>query len=80
MKVPGRAWLVFEVRAEGADRSRLVQTAVFEPRGLPGALYWYALYPLHQIVFSGMAKGIRRRAEAKGGWPGATATSPEDRT
>ena len=64
MKVPGRAWLVFEVRAEGDHRSRLVQTAVFEPRGLLGALYWYALYPVHQIVFSGMAKGIRRRAEA----------------
>jgi uncharacterized protein YbjT (DUF2867 family) len=74
MKVPGRAWLVFEVRAEGAVRSRLVQTAVFEPRGLLGALYWYALYPLHQIVFSGMAKGIRRRAEAEGRWPGAAGT------
>ena len=67
MKVPGKAWLVFEVHAEGTNRSRLVQTAVFEPRGLLGALYWYALYPLHQIVFSGMAKGIRRRAEARSG-------------
>jgi hypothetical protein len=80
MKVPGRAWLVFEVQEEGADRSRLVQTAVFEPRGLTGALYWYALYPLHQIVFSGMAKGIRRRAEGDAHRPGATDPSREVRT
>jgi uncharacterized protein YbjT (DUF2867 family)/uncharacterized protein YndB with AHSA1/START domain len=80
MKVPGRAWLVFEVRTEGEDRSRLVQTAVFEPRGLLGALYWYALYPVHQIVFSGMAKGIRRRAEAAARRPGATGTSLRGRT
>lgn len=64
MKVPGRAWLVFEVRDEGEGLSRMVQTAVFEPRGLFGVLYWYALYPLHQVIFSGMANEIRRRAEA----------------
>ncbi|MBI5169442.1 MAG: SDR family oxidoreductase [Candidatus Eisenbacteria bacterium] len=64
MKVPGRAWLVFEVRDEGAGRSRMVQTAVFEPRGLFGVLYWYSLYPIHQVIFSGMADAIRRRAEA----------------
>ena len=64
MKVPGRAWLVFEVRDEGAGRSRMVQTAVFEPRGLFGVLYWYSLYPIHQGIFSGMANAIRRRAEA----------------
>ena len=64
MKVPGRAWLVFEVVPDGPGRSRLLQTAVFEPRGLAGALYWYALYPVHKIVFSGMVEAIGRRAEA----------------
>jgi hypothetical protein len=64
MKVPGRAWLVFEAVPEGPGRSRLLQTAVFEPRGLAGALYWYALYPAHRIVFSGMVEAIGRRAEA----------------
>jgi uncharacterized protein YbjT (DUF2867 family) len=65
MKVPGRAWLVFEVLPDGPDRSRLVQTAVFEPRGLMGVLYWHALYPLHQIVFSGLVEAIRHRAEGR---------------
>lgn len=65
MKVPGRAWLVFEVISDGPGRSRLAQTAVFEPRGLLGVLYWYALYPLHQIVFSGLIEAICKRAEAQ---------------
>jgi hypothetical protein len=69
MKVPGRAWLFFEATPDGPDRSRLLQTAVFEPRGLLGALYWYALYPVHQIVFSGMVEAIGRRAEAAGPRP-----------
>jgi len=63
MKLPGRAWLVFEVLPDGPDHARLVQTAVFEPRGLLGVFYWYALYPLHQIVFSGLVEAIRHRAE-----------------
>jgi uncharacterized protein YbjT (DUF2867 family)/uncharacterized protein YndB with AHSA1/START domain len=69
MKVPGRAWLVFEADPDGAGGSRLVQTAVFEPRGLFGVAYWYGLYPLHQLVFSGMIDAIRRRAESPGGTP-----------
>ena len=64
MRVPGRAWLVFEVLPDGPDQARLIQTAVFEPRGLLGVLYWYALYPAHKIVFSGMVEAISHRAEA----------------
>jgi hypothetical protein len=61
MKLPGRAWLQFEVREEGAG-SVVRQTAIFEPRGLAGLLYWYALYPLHNLVFGGMLRGIARAA------------------
>jgi uncharacterized protein YbjT (DUF2867 family) len=57
MKVPGRAWLEFEVVAEGAG-ALIRQTAVFDPLGLSGRLYWYALYPIHQIVFAGMLRRI----------------------
>ena len=62
MKVPGRAWLQFEVLAEG-DRSVIRQTALFEPRGLAGLAYWYALYPLHSLIFAGMLRGIAAAAE-----------------
>jgi uncharacterized protein YbjT (DUF2867 family) len=57
MKVPGRAWLQFEVEPDG-EGSILRQTAIFDPRGLFGLVYWYALYPAHQLVFAGMLRGI----------------------
>jgi hypothetical protein len=61
MKLPGRAWLEFEVvpREHGAT---IRQTAVFDPVGLGGLAYWYGLYPLHSLVFSGMLDGIARSA------------------
>jgi hypothetical protein len=64
MKVPGRAWLQFEVAADGAG-SLIRQTAIFDARGLGGRLYWYALYPAHQVVFRVMLRGIARAALAE---------------
>jgi uncharacterized protein YbjT (DUF2867 family) len=61
MKVPGRAWLEFEVTDEGGFAT-IRQTAIFDPLGLFGRAYWYALYPLHQLVFGGMLRGIARAA------------------
>ncbi len=61
MKVPGRAWLQFEVTGNDA-RSEIRQTAIFEPRGVAGLLYWYALYPVHRLIFSGMMRGIAAHA------------------
>ncbi len=62
MKVPGRAWLEFEVLPE-AGGSRINQTAVFEPKGLWGILYWYSIYPIHQILFRGMLRKIAKAPE-----------------
>ncbi len=64
MRLPGPAWLQFEAvpRQEG-NGSLLVQTAFFEPHGFWGFAYWYALYPVHQLIFSGMANAVARRAE-----------------
>jgi uncharacterized protein YbjT (DUF2867 family) len=62
MKVPGRAWLTFEVSGN-AQKSTIRQTAIFDPVGLLGLAYWYALYPLHQLVFAGMLRNIGRAAE-----------------
>ena len=57
MKLPGRAWLEFEVTGDDFS-STIRQTATFDPVGLLGLIYWYALYPLHQLVFAGMLRGI----------------------
>jgi uncharacterized protein YbjT (DUF2867 family) len=66
MRLPGRAWLQFEVEpAESGSTVR--QTAIFDPIGVLGQLYWYLLYPVHQFVFAGMLKGIVRAIEQPDG-------------
>ena len=63
MRVPGRAWLEFEV-VPAADGAVVHQTAVFEPIGLPGLLYWYVLSPFHTLIFGGLLRAIASRAQA----------------
>jgi hypothetical protein len=63
MKVPGRAWLEFEVEPD-AGGAIVHQTAVFEPVGLAGLIYWYALVPVHTLIFGGMLRAIARRAQS----------------
>lgn len=63
MKVPGRAWLEFEVEPTDSG-STVRQTAIFDPVGFLGLAYWYALYPLHAVIFRGMLNRIARRAES----------------
>ena len=70
MKVPGRAWLQFQVRPHNNGTSLLSQTAFFAPKGLSGLLYWYLLYPIHALIFSGMVRKIAIQAEQ--------ATSPRE--
>ncbi len=62
MKVPGRAWLQFEVTPREGG-SRITQTAIFDPVGLVGNAYWYALWPLHQVVFGGLIRKLGEAAE-----------------
>ena len=66
MKLPGRAWLEFAV-VPTARGALIRQTAVFDPVGLAGPLYWYLLVPAHAVVFQGMLNGIARRARARRG-------------
>jgi hypothetical protein len=66
MKVPGRAWLQFEV--EPNSRGAVIrQTAIFDPAGLAGLFYWYALYPIHYCIFNGMLHEIAAIAEREPG-------------
>jgi len=65
MKLPGRAWLEFEVRPSNGG-SEIRQTAVFDPVGLGGLMYWYGIYPLHSRIFGGMLRAVARRAESGG--------------
>jgi hypothetical protein len=66
MKLPGRAWLEFEVEGKNGYAT-IRQTAVFEPAGVFGLAYWYVLYPVHRLMFSGMLRGIAD-AGRQAGW------------
>ena len=57
MRLPGRAWLQFEVEPHGSG-SWVRQTAEFDPLGFLGLAYWYGLYPLHYIVFTRLLRRI----------------------
>ena len=81
MRLPGRAWLEFEVSDAADDDAEIDaenensgeatetpativrQTAEFDPIGLFGLLYWYAVFPFHGYIFNGMLNGIATRAE-----------------
>ena len=63
MKLPGRAWLQFEVTPTDDDQGSIIhQTAEFDPVGLGGLVYWYAVWPVHAAVFRGMIRGIAKAA------------------
>lgn len=57
MKLPGEAWLEFKIINEN-NKAFLIQKATFRPRGILGRLYWYGIYPVHVMVFQGMAESI----------------------
>lgn len=61
MRLPGRAWLQFEVEPT-AGGARIRQTAIFDPLGLAGLLYWYVLFPIHRLIFARMLSGIAAAA------------------
>ena len=63
MILPGKAWLDFKL--EEVDRkTRITQTATFQPRGLGGQLYWRAIAPFHTLLFPTMLKNICKSAES----------------
>lgn len=60
MKVPGEAWLEFTIIPKPTG-GELIQRATFRPKGILGRLYWYTLFPIHWMIFRGMAKAICKR-------------------
>jgi uncharacterized protein YbjT (DUF2867 family) len=60
MKLPGRAWLDFEL-IKSEDNRYIQQTVIFDPLGLFGLLYWYCLIPIHWVLFKGMLKQIIKK-------------------
>jgi hypothetical protein len=59
MRLPGEALLDFRIETNGGGKCTLRQTALFEPRGLFGLIYWYAVAPFHGVVFKSLLMGIQ---------------------
>lgn len=64
MRLPGEAVLDFQIDSLGNGKSRLCQTALFQPKGLLGLMYWWAVYPFHHFIFERMLQGLAWDAEA----------------
>lgn len=65
MKMPGLAWLEFRLEKTDAG-TKVTQIATYVPKGLLGHLYWWAVYPMHGIVFPSMvrsAAGLSNRIQ-----------------
>ncbi len=58
MKLPGEAWLEFEL---DKNQNTLRQAATFRPKGFLGRAYWYSMLPFHMIIFRNMAKAIAQK-------------------
>jgi len=65
MILPGKAWLEFRISKLPNGQSEVIQEATFSPRGLGGQLYWYAVLPLHVLVFPTMIRNLIRSANRK---------------
>jgi uncharacterized protein YndB with AHSA1/START domain len=68
MRLPGRAWLQFDVQPADDEegQTRITQTVFFEPKGLGGTAYWNLVRPLHGVLFAGQLRALRDRIEARG--------------
>jgi uncharacterized protein YbjT (DUF2867 family) len=65
MKLPGDALLEISILPVSKDVSELQLLSRFLPRGLWGIIYWYGLYPFHQLIFRGMLKAMAKAAGKK---------------
>jgi hypothetical protein len=62
VKAPGAGWMEWRVKVLVGGNTRLSQAAYFAPKGMLGFLYWYILFPIHWLVFTGLIKRIALRA------------------
>jgi hypothetical protein len=63
MKLPGKAWLIFQIKSNEAGKTVFNQIATFSPKNWFGTLYWYAVLPAHYFVFRNMAIHIIKSAK-----------------
>ncbi|MFP4129115.1 MAG: DUF2867 domain-containing protein [Halorhodospira sp.] len=76
MRAPGSGVMEIELKPLSEGGTQITVSNHWHPAGVWGLLYWYALYPAHSLVFSGLARAIGTRAEALSAASGARSTTP----
>lgn len=71
MRLPGEAWMEWQIEDDDAGRCTLRQRAIFVPRGLVGRIDWYLVLPFHGLIFAKLAEDIARRAGSSAGSVGS---------
>ncbi len=61
MRMPGKAWLDFNIVDNGEMRTLSV-TPYFYTKSLAGKLYWYFFLPFHRFIFNDLIKQIEKRS------------------
>ncbi len=61
MKLPGRAWLEFNIQDE-TDKRKLSITAYYYTHTLLGKIYWYIFLPFHRLIFNNLIEQIEKRS------------------
>jgi hypothetical protein len=64
MKLPGEAWLEWKIMEEG-NKTKVIQTVTFRPKGVLGRLYWYSLVPVHMFIFRGLCNSLSQNRGKK---------------
>jgi len=64
MRVPGHAWLEWNVKKMENGDSLVTQQALFVPKGVLGRAYWYVLLLPHIVIFSRMLNNLVEKAES----------------
>jgi hypothetical protein len=64
MKLPGKAWLEFNIEPNG-DRNRFSITAYFDTRNLWGKIYWHIFLPFHHFIFTDLIEQIEKKTRQR---------------
>jgi uncharacterized protein YbjT (DUF2867 family) len=62
MRAPGAGILEFELEPLADGSTLVTATAYWHPQGVWGLIYWYALAPMHRVIFKRMTAAIAERA------------------
>ncbi|MCC5952240.1 MAG: SDR family oxidoreductase [Acidimicrobiia bacterium] len=65
MRLPGSAWLDWQIEPRPGGGATLRQRALFAPKGLFGRAYWWAMLPFHAMIFGRLCTRLAAEAHRR---------------